>query len=174
MPTQHGDLGIPESYMALEKRIKHNVRRLYRKDFAEANSQEIFQALSLVVKDVVIDDWLKTQRAIHDQKPKIVYYMSMEFLMGRALGNILLNLCRYDNVKKALDEMGIDINAIEDEEPDPGSGTSCRLLFGFAFDLGLCGVWLRHPLPLRHVQAEDYERFSERSAGRLAAARLSV
>ncbi|MBQ7677341.1 MAG: glycogen phosphorylase, partial [Lachnospiraceae bacterium] len=104
------DTTRPENYTVLEDIIKKNVRRMYRKDFAEANSQEIYQALSLAVKDVVIDDWLKTQQAIHEQKPKIVYYMSMEFLMGRALGNILLNLSRYDNVKKALEEMNIDIN----------------------------------------------------------------
>ena len=128
-------------YKLLEETIKKNIRRLYRKDFAEANSQEIFQALSLAIKDVVIDDWLKTQQAIHEQKPKIVYYMSMEFLMGRALGNILLNLCRYDNVKKALDEMGIDINAIEDEEPDPalGNGGLGRLAACFMDSLASLG-----------------------------------
>ncbi len=125
----------------LKKAIKRNVRRLYRKEFAEATNQEIYQAVSLVVKDVVIEDWIATQKAIHEQKPKIVYYMSMEFLMGRALGNILLNLSRYDNVKNALNELGFDINMIEDEEPDPalGNGGLGRLAACFLDSLSTLG-----------------------------------
>ena len=125
----------------LKKTIKSNVRRLYRKNFDEATNQELYQAVSLAVKDVVIDNWLATQKAIHEQKPKIVYYMSMEFLMGRALGNILLNLSAYQNVKKALDDLGIDINAIEDEEPDPalGNGGLGRLAACFLDSLSTLG-----------------------------------
>lgn len=84
--------------------------RLYRKTFKEASGEEIFQAVSLAVKDYVIDDWFATQKVIDEQDPKIVYYMSMEFLIGRLLGNNLINLCSYETVKEALTEMGVDIN----------------------------------------------------------------
>ena len=102
--------------------VKENVKNLYRKTLEEASQQEIFQAVSYTVKDVIIDDWLATQKAYDEQDPKIVYYMSMEFLMGRALGNNLINLCAYGEVKEALEELGFDLNCIEDQEPDPALG----------------------------------------------------
>ena len=107
---------------AFKKSVKDNVKFLYRKTIEEATQEQIFQAVSYTVKDVIIDNWLETQKAYDEQDPKTVYYMSMEFLMGRALGNNLINLCAYGEVKEALDELGFDINSIEDQEPDPALG----------------------------------------------------
>ena len=114
---------------AFKKSVKDNVKFLYRKTIEEATQEQIFQAVSYSVKDVIIDNWLATQKAYDEQDPKIVYYMSMEFLMGRALGNNLINLCAYGEVKEALEELGFDLNCIEDQEPDPalGSGGLGRL-----------------------------------------------
>ncbi len=125
----------------LKKLIKENVRNLYRKDYEEATDQEIYQALSLVVKDVVIDNWLATQKTMDKEDPKMVYYMSMEFLMGRALGNNMINLCAYKQIKEALEELGVDINAIEDQEPDPalGNGGLGRLAACFLDSLTTLG-----------------------------------
>ena len=107
---------------AFKKSVKDNVKFLYRKTIEEATQEQIFQAVSYSVKDVIIDKWLATQKAYDEQDPKIVYYMSMEFLMGRALGNNLINLCAYGEVKEALEELGFDLNCIEDQEPDPALG----------------------------------------------------
>ena len=107
---------------AFKKSVKDNVKFLYRKTIEEATQEQIFQAVSYTVKDVIIDNWLETQKAYDEQDPKIVYYMSMEFLMGRALGNNLINLCGYGEVKEALEELGFDLNCIEDQEPDPALG----------------------------------------------------
>ena len=107
---------------AFKKSVKDNVKFLYRKTIEEATQEQIFQAVSYTVKDVIIDNWLATQKAYDEQNPKIVYYMSMEFLMGRALGNNLINLCAYGEVKEALEELGFDLNCIEDQEPDPALG----------------------------------------------------
>ncbi len=107
---------------AFKKSVKDNVKFLYRKTIEEATQEQIFQAVSYSVKDVIIDNWLATQKAYEEQDPKIVYYMSMEFLMGRALGNNLINLCAYGEVKEALEELGFDLNCIEDQEPDPALG----------------------------------------------------
>ena len=107
---------------AFKKSVKDNVKFLYRKTIEEATQEQIFQAVSYSVKDVIIDNWLATQKAYDEQDPKIVYYMSMEFLMGRALGNNLINLCAYGEVKEALEELGFDLNCIEDQEPDPALG----------------------------------------------------
>lgn len=125
----------------IKREIQSNVKRLYRKEFEEASPQEIYQAVSLVVKDGIIDNWLATQNAMEEQDPKTVYYMSMEFLMGRALGNNLLNLCVYDNFKAALDELGFDISVIEDQEPDPalGNGGLGRLAACFLDSLSTLG-----------------------------------
>ena len=107
---------------AFKKSVKDNVKFLYRKTIEEATQEQIFQAVCYTVKDVIIDNWLETQNAYKEQDPKTVYYMSMEFLMGRALGNNLINLTAYKEVKEALDELGLDLNVIEDQEPDPALG----------------------------------------------------
>ena len=123
------------------KSVTENVERLYRKSLDEASQQEIYQAVSQSVKDVIMSNWLDTQKAIDEQEPKIVYYMSMEFLMGRALGNNLINLCAYKEVKEALEEIGLDLNAIEDQEPDPalGNGGLGRLAACFMESLTTLG-----------------------------------
>ena len=126
---------------AFKKQIKENVKLLYRKEFEEANDQEVYQAVALAVKDEVIDNWLATQKTMEKKDPKTVYYMSMEFLMGRALGNNMLNLCCYDEISECLDELGFDINAIEDQEPDPalGNGGLGRLAACFMDSLSTLG-----------------------------------
>lgn len=121
--------------------IKENVKNLYRKTLDEASQQEIFQAVSYTVKDVIIDDWLATQKAFDKQDPKMVYYMSMEFLMGRALGNNMINLKMYKEVKEALGEIGLNLDEIEDQEPDPalGNGGLGRLAACFMESLATLG-----------------------------------
>ena len=121
--------------------VKENVKNLYRKTLDEASQQEIFQAVSYTVKDVIIDDWLATQKAFDKQDPKMVYYMSMEFLMGRALGNNMINLKMYKEVKEALGEIGLNLDEIEDQEPDPalGNGGLGRLAACFMESLATLG-----------------------------------
>ena len=127
---------------AFKKSVKDNVKFLYRKTIEEATQEQIFQAVSYSVKDVIIDNWLATQKAYDEQDPKIVYYMSMEFLMGRALGNNLINLCAYGEVKEALEELGFDLNCIEDQEPDPalGNGGLGRLAACFLDSIANLGL----------------------------------
>ena len=138
---------------AFKESVKENVKFLYRKKLEEATQEQIFQAVCYTVKDVIIDNWLETQNAYKEQDPKTVYYMSMEFLMGRALGNNLINLTAYKEVKEALDELGLDINAIEDQEPDPalGNGGLGRLAACFLDSLATlnysaygCGIRYRY------------------------------
>ncbi len=123
------------------KNVTDHVRTMYRKKLEEANQQEIFQAVSAAVKEVIMDEWMATQQAFDRQDPKTVYYMSMEFLMGRALGNNLINLCAYKEVKEALEEIGLDLNVIEDQEPDPalGNGGLGRLAACFMDSLASLG-----------------------------------
>ena len=125
----------------IKKAIQDNVKTLFRKRLSEASNQEIYQALSLAVKEVIIDHWMETQKAVEEQDLKIVYYMSMEFLMGRALGNNMINLTAYDAIKEALSELHIDLTAIEDEEPDPalGNGGLGRLAACFLDSLSTLG-----------------------------------
>ena len=138
---------------AFKKSVKENVKFLYRKKLEEATQEQIFQAVCYTVKDVIIDNWLETQNAYKEQDPKTVYYMSMEFLMGRALGNNLINLTAYKEVKEALDELGLDLNVIEDQEPDPalGNGGLGRLAACFLDSLATlnysaygCGIRYRY------------------------------
>ena len=124
-----------------KKSVKENVKFLYRKTLEEATQEQIFQAVSYTVKDVIIDNWLKSQKAYEKQDPKIVYYMSMEFLMGRALGNNMINLLCYDDVRETLEELGLDLNLIEDQEPDAalGNGGLGRLAACFLDSLATLG-----------------------------------
>ena len=121
--------------------VKDNVRTLFRKTLKEATKQQLFQAVSYAVKDVIIDNWMATQQTMDEEDPKILYYMSMEFLMGRALGNNLINLTAYKEVKEALDEMGFDLDVIEDQEPDAalGNGGLGRLAACFLDSLATLG-----------------------------------
>ena len=142
------------------REVKANVKALYRKNLEEATQQQIFQAVSYAVKDEIIENWLATQEQYEKDDPKYVYYMSMEFLMGRALGNNLINLTAYEEVKEALEEIGPGFQC------DRRSGAGCSswkrrtwtsgsLLPGFSGNSGLSGIRMRYPLPLRYVQAED-------------------
>ena len=105
-----------------KKKVVSNCKSLYRKNIDEADKQQVFQSVAYAVKDLIIDKWIATHKTYDKEDPKIVYYMSMEFLMGRALGNNMINLCAYDEIKEALDELGLDINVIEDQEPDAALG----------------------------------------------------
>ena len=133
--------------------VRENIKTLYRKTIDEATPQQIFQAVSYAVKDVIIDEWIATQKAYDEADAKTVYYMSMEFLMGRALGNNLINLTAYKEVKEALEEMEIDLNVIEDQEPDAalGNGGLGRLAACFLDSLATlnypaygCGIRYRY------------------------------
>lgn len=121
--------------------VKETVRMHYRKKLEEATQQELYQAVAYVVKDVIIDQWMATQQTFDEEDPKILYYMSMEFLVGRALGNNMINLTVYDDVKEALEEIGVDLNALEDQEPDPalGNGGLGRLAACFMDSLSTLG-----------------------------------
>ena len=124
-----------------KKNVIANIKTLYRKTLEEASQQQIFQAVAHTVKDVVIDNWMITHKEYEKQDPKMVYYMSMEFLMGRALGNNIINLRAYKPVKEALDELGLDLNVIEDQEPDAalGNGGLGRLAACFLDSLSSLG-----------------------------------
>ncbi len=124
-----------------KRSVLYNVKTLYRKNLEEATEQQIFQAVSYAVKDAIVDNWLKSQEAYDEKDPKIVYYMSMEFLMGRALGNNMINLMAYKEFSEALEELGLDINVIEDQEPDAalGNGGLGRLAACFLDSLATLG-----------------------------------
>ena len=124
-----------------KREVTENVKTLFRKTIEEATPQQLYQAVSYAVKEAIIDDWIATQEAYDKEDPKVVYYMSMEFLMGRALGNNLINMTAYKEVKEALDELGIDLNLIEDQEPDPalGNGGLGRLAACFLDSLATLG-----------------------------------
>ncbi len=156
-----------------KRSVLYNVKTLYRKSLEEATDQQIFQAVSYAIKDAVVDHWMKSQKEYEKQDPKMVYYLSMEFLMGRALGNNIINLQAYKEVKEALEELGLDLNVIEDQEPDPAlgtvprqrrSGTSGGMFPGFFGNPWICCLRLWYPLSLWYVQAGDQGRLSGRSA----------
>ena len=124
-----------------KRSVLYNIKTLYRKTLEEATPQQIFQAVSYAIKDQVVDMWLETQKQYEKKDPKTVYYLSMEFLMGRALGNMMINMKGYKAVAEALDELGLDINVIEDQEPDAalGNGGLGRLAACFLDSLATLG-----------------------------------
>ena len=106
----------------LKKAIEDNVKVLYRKTIDEASKEQVFYALSYAIKDTVIDEWINTHKAYDEQDAKILYYLSMEFLIGRALGNNIINLGARKEVAQVLEELGFDLTDIEDQESDPALG----------------------------------------------------
>ena len=126
---------------AFKKSVVYNVKSLFRKTIDEATPQQVFQAVAYSVKDIVIDEWIATHKVYEKKDVKTLYYLSMEFLMGRALGNNIINICEKDEIKEALDEMGFDLNLIEDQEPDAalGNGGLGRLAACFLDSLATLG-----------------------------------
>lgn len=114
---------------------------MFRRTIDEATPQQIFQAVAYTVKDDIIDQWITTHKEYEKKDVKTLYYLSMEFLMGRALGNNMINLREYKEIAEALDEMGFDLNAIEDQEPDAalGNGGLGRLAACFLDSLATLG-----------------------------------
>ena len=148
---------------AFKQSVEENVRKLYRKTIDNATEQEVYQAVCYAVKDVIMDNWLKTQNTMNEEDPKMVYYMSMEFLMGRALGNNLINLTAYKEVKEALEEMGFDLNVLENQERDPalGNGGLGRLAACFLDSLATlgypaygCGIRYRYGMFKQEINDE--------------------
>ncbi len=136
-----------------KRSVEYNVKTMFRREMEDADKQQIFQAAAFALKDQIIDCWMDTQKAMEEEDPKILYYLSMEFLMGRAFGNNAINLKAFKPVKEALGELGFDVNAIEDEEPDPalGNGGLGRLAACFLDSLATlqypaygCGIRYRY------------------------------
>ena len=134
-------MGVKFDKDEFKKSVADNLKVLYRKTVDEADKQQIFQAVSYSVKDIIMDRWLATQKTYEKEDVRTVVYMSMEFLMGRALGNNMINLTVYKDIKEALDEMGLDLNVIEDQEPDAalGNGGLGRLAACFLDSLATLG-----------------------------------
>ncbi len=124
-----------------KKTVIYNVKNLFRKTVDEATQEQMFQAVAYAVKDVIIDEWIATHKVYEKEDVKTVYYMSMEFLMGRALGNNIINIGARKEIKEVLDELGFDLNVIEDQEPDAalGNGGLGRLAACFLDSLATLG-----------------------------------
>ena len=124
-----------------KQEVLNNLKTQFRVELNNASQQQIYQAVAYALKEWIIEDWMDTQKTYEEKDPKILYYMSMEFLMGRALGNNLINMSMYGEVKEALDELGVDLNAVEDQEPDPalGNGGLGRLAACFLDSLATLG-----------------------------------
>ncbi len=124
-----------------KKSITNYVKVLYRKSIDEVTPQQIFQTVAYSIKDILIDQWMESHKRYEQQDVKIVYYLSMEFLMGRALGNIIINLRANKVVEEVLNELGLDLNVIENQEPDAalGNGGLGRLAACFLDSLSTLG-----------------------------------
>ena len=141
--------------------VKTNVKLLFRKTIDEVTNEQMFQAVAYTVKDEIVDEWIATHKKYEKQDVKILYYLSMEFLMGRALGNMILSISAQDTIREALDELGFDLNTIEDQEPDPalGNGGLGRLAACFLDSLATlgygaygCGIRYRYGMFAQKIQ----------------------
>ena len=105
-----------------KQNVVDNLKVLFRRSVEEADQQQLFQAVAYAAKDIVVDQWMASHKQFEKEDKKIVYYLSMEFLMGRALGNIIINLKGNQAIKEAIEELGLDLDVIEDQEPDAALG----------------------------------------------------
>ncbi|STC83030.1 Maltodextrin phosphorylase [Edwardsiella hoshinae] len=110
------------SIEALKHSIAYKLMFTVGKDPAAANQHDWLNATLFAVRDRIVECWLRSVRAQYSQDLRQVYYLSMEFLLGRTLSNALMAIGVYDETKKALDEMGIDLDELLNEELDPGLG----------------------------------------------------
>lgn len=150
-----------EKKKELKKNIENYMKLLFRKSVEEASSQQLFQAVAYAIKDIVVDDWMETHKQYEKQDVKTVYYLSMEFLMGRAMGNIIINLKQDKIVREVLEELGVNLDALEDEEPDAalGNGGLGRLAACFLDSLSTlgypaygCGIRYRYGMFMQKIE----------------------
>lgn len=134
-------MGTTINKEVFKKQVEDYCRTMFRKNIKDASAQQVYQAVAYSVKDAFMEDWMNTHQKIVEQDCKTVYYMSMEFLMGRALGNNIINMCAQKEVKEGLAELGFDLNSIEDQEPDAalGNGGLGRLAACFLDSLATLG-----------------------------------
>ena len=140
--------------------MRITVKVLFRKTIKEADQQQLFQAVSYAVKDFIVDQWMATHKTYEEKDVKTVYYLSMEFLMGRALGNMIINLKGNKEIKEAVEELGLDLDVIEDQEPDAalgngGLGRFSRLFLRFIINIRIFCIRLWNSLQIWNVQAGD-------------------
>ena len=107
---------------AVKSAVVDSLRNLFRKTVDNATDVEIYEAAVYALRTVFTEKWIKTHDEYKEKDVKMVYYLSMEFLMGRFFGNSVMNLLMYDTVKEALEELGLDYNTLENTEQDPGLG----------------------------------------------------
>ena len=145
-----------------QKSVRANVQRMFLKDLEEATPEQIFQSVARTLMTYISDRWFESQKLFNKLDPKAVYYLSMEFLIGRALGNNLINLCIWDEVREALEELGIDLNTIEDQERDAalGNGGLGRLAACFLDSLTTlgyqaygCGIRYRYGMFRQQIES---------------------
>ena len=124
-----------------KKNVQDYLKTFYRRTVEDASQQQIYSAVAFAVKDYIVDRWAASQKEFEKKDAKTVYYLSMEFLMGRALGNTVINLKADKEIRKALEELGLDLDAIEDQEPDAalGNGGLGRLAACFLDSLATLG-----------------------------------
>ena len=124
-----------------KQNVEDNLKTLFRRSVEDADQQQLFQAVAYATKDIIIDQWMASHKEFEKRDAKTVYYLSMEFLMGRALGNIIINLKGNQAIKEAIEELGLDLDVIEDQEPDAalGNGGLGRLAACFLDSLATLG-----------------------------------
>ncbi len=102
--------------------LTDRLRRQYGKDITQANKHDLFDAVSASALEIIMPNWMETRKTYDSKPTKQLSYFSAEFLMGRALGNNLINTGILEQVRDVLEEMHIDLDVVEDEEPDAGLG----------------------------------------------------
>lgn len=132
----------------------------YRRTLDTAKDFELFNALSLTLLEHIIDEWDNTDETYKNTKN--AYYFSAEFLMGRALGNNLINLGIYDDIKEIFDELGLNLNAVEEIEEDAGLGNgglgrlaACFMDSGATLEVPLTGYGIRYSNGLFKQEFKD-------------------
>jgi starch phosphorylase len=161
-PIQIEDDRTGMSVETLKRAFADNLFYLQGKDESIATQTDFYMALAYTLRDRLLNRWLQTFKTYTDKKAKIVYYLSAEFLMGRHLGNSLINLHIYDKVRQAVKESGLDLDQLLEQEPDPGLGNgglgrlaACFLDSLATLEIPAVGCGIRYEFGIFHQTIQD-------------------